>query len=73
MDTCKAKACLVLGSATKFEGGRLVSRATKEVFGLGRGVTRGHGCLPLAGTCETKARLVLGSVAEFEARTLAVF
>lgn len=38
--------CLVLGSVIEFRGRRLVSRAMKEVFGLGHGVPRGHGCLP---------------------------
>jgi len=44
--TNKAKTCLVLWSVIEFEGRRLVSRATKEAFGLGHGVPRGHGCLP---------------------------
>ena len=57
----------------EFEGRRLVSRATKEVSGLGRGGLREHGCLPSVGTCEAEGRLVLGLEAEFEARTLVVF
>lgn len=60
-------------SVTEFEGRRLVSRATKDVSGLGRGGLRGRECLPLLGTRETEGRLVPGLEAEFEARTLVVF